>query len=106
MVCVGNNYIPKPGIFCDISSLYPGVCQSTITGEQAHGAPVPEPVSGEVSLFPYGLELTNAYLWAHGYGITTMPTIQQANMTGILLRKHLAKMISVFAIQFMGVKPE
>ena len=107
VVCVGNNYIPKPGNFCDISSLYPGVCQSpTTTGEQEHPAPGPEPLSGEVSLFPYGLELTNAYLWAHGYGITTMPTIQQANMTGVLLRKHLAKMISVFAIQFMGIKPE
>jgi hypothetical protein len=45
-------------------------------------------------------------MWAHAYRITTKPTIQQANMTGFLLRKHLAKMISEFAIQFVGIQPD
>lgn len=51
-------------------------------------------------------ELINAYLWAHAYGITTMPTIQQANMTWYILRKHLAKMISVFALQLTDLQPD
>lgn len=65
--------------------------------------PSPE-TSGAIP--PYWLELTNAYLRAHAYGITTMPTIKQANMTGYIIRKHLAKMISEFTLQFVGIKPD
>jgi hypothetical protein len=42
--------------------------------------------------------MNQAYLRAYANGITTMPTIQQANMTGKLIRSHMAKMISAFAI--------
>ena len=38
-----------------------------------------------------------AYLWAYSLDITTMPTIQQANVGGKLTRAHLAKMISEYA---------
>jgi len=63
-------------------------------------------IFGTILDSPFSLELTNAYLRAHAYGITTMPTIQQANMTGYLIRKHLAKMISEFTLQFVGIKPD
>ena len=43
-------------------------------------------------------ELTNAYLRAYSYGITTMNTIHKADMGGGLIRSHLAKMMSNFAI--------
>jgi len=50
----------------------------------------------------YSTEINNAYLWAYGYDITTMPTIQQANMQGKLLRKDMAKMISNFALNVLN----
>ena len=55
---------------------------------------------------PYSTELNNAYLRAYSYGITTMDTIQKANMWGPLLRSHLAKMISNFAINIGGRTPD
>ncbi|MCX6824352.1 MAG: DUF5011 domain-containing protein, partial [candidate division SR1 bacterium] len=65
-----------------------------------HGATNKPAASILGSLF--SLELNNAYLRAYGYDITTMPTIQKANMQGSLLRKDMAKMISNFAINVLG----
>ncbi|MEI6117851.1 MAG: hypothetical protein WCP92_00940 [bacterium] len=39
-------------------------------------------------------------------GMTTMPTIQKADMDGKLIRKHLAKMITEFAINILKMKPD
>ena len=50
----------------------------------------------------YSTELNNSYLRAYGYNITTMPTIQEANIEGTLLRRDMAKMISNFAINVMN----
>ncbi len=47
----------------------------------------------------FSTELNTAYTYAYSIGITTIPSIQQANMTGTLIRKHFAKMISIFAIK-------
>ncbi len=55
---------------------------------------------------PFSQELNEAYLRAYSVGITTMPTIQRANMTWTLIRKHAAKMISEFAIKVLGKKPD
>lgn len=49
----------------------------------------------------FSTELNGAYQRACSYDITTMPTIQKANMEGKLLRKDMAKMISNFAINIM-----
>ena len=51
---------------------------------------------------PFSSELNNAYLRAYGYNITTMPTIQKANIQWPLLRKDMAKMISNFALNVVG----
>jgi len=59
-------------------------------------------ISGSIVNSLYSTELNNAYLRAYGYDITTMPTIQKANMQGKLLRKDMAKMISNFAINVLG----
>ncbi|MCX6823003.1 MAG: right-handed parallel beta-helix repeat-containing protein [candidate division SR1 bacterium] len=77
-----------------------GPCPLIDTKPLVHGAAGKEPGSIVGSLF--SLELNNAYLWSYGYNITTMPTIQRANMNGPLLRKDMAKMISNFAINVMG----
>ena len=45
-------------------------------------------------LFAYNQELIWAYNYAYTIGITTMPTIDQANMNGNLLRSHMAKMMA------------
>lgn len=54
----------------------------------------------------YSAEFNNAYLWAYAHSITTMNTIQKANMESTLLRSHMAKMISSFAILLGGFVPD
>jgi hypothetical protein len=39
-------------------------------------------------------------------GITTMSTIQQADMTGYLIRSHMAKMIVNYAVKILGYQPD
>ncbi len=51
-------------------------------------------------------ELNQAYLYAYGIGITTMASIQQANMTGTLQRSHLAKMIVNYANKVLNLQPD
>ncbi len=60
---------------------------------------------GNITWSPYSTELNNAYLWAYAHSITTMNTIQSANMWWTLLRAHMAKMISSFAILLGGAVP-
>lgn len=103
LICVQNNYVTKPGKICDIWTWYNKPCKVPDT-HQPH--PAPDITSGSISWSHYSLELTNAYLRAHAYGITTAPTIEQANMTGTLKRKNLAKMISEFTLQFTDKKPD
>jgi DNA-binding transcriptional regulator YdaS (Cro superfamily) len=50
-------------------------------------------------------ELNQAYTYAREIGITTVPSIERANLTGTLIRKHLAKMISNFTINVLNKKP-
>jgi len=54
----------------------------------------------------YSTELNTAYLRAYAHSITTMSTIQNADMNGKLLRSHMAKMISVFAIMLGNLTPD
>jgi hypothetical protein len=56
-------------------------------------------------LFAYDQELIWAYNYAYNVGITTMPTIDQANMNGKLLRSHMAKMMSKYAIEILNLVP-
>lgn len=52
----------------------------------------------------YGTELTGAYEYAFSKGITTMTSIDNANMYGELTRGQLAKMISNWAEKELGTK--
>jgi len=56
-------------------------------------------------LFAYDQELIWAYNYAYNIGITTMPTIDQANMNGKLLRSHMAKMMSKYAMEVLNLVP-
>jgi len=50
-------------------------------------------------------ELNSAYIYAYNVWITTIPNINNANMNWTLIRKHLAKMISNFAIRVLKNPP-
>ena len=52
----------------------------------------------------YGTELTGAYEYAFSKGITTMTSIDNANMYGEITRGQLAKMISNWAEKELGTK--
>lgn len=54
----------------------------------------------------YTSELQSAYRYAHSIGITTMPTIDTANMYGNLIRSHMAKMMSEYAKKVLGKTPD
>ena len=55
---------------------------------------------------PYSQELTDAFQFAYGLGITTMCPIENADIQGNLLRKHLAKMITEYAVTKVGMYPD
>jgi hypothetical protein len=54
----------------------------------------------------YSAELEDAYNWAHDKGVTTMDTIDNANMYGQITRAEMAKMLSVYAEDVLGVTPD
>lgn len=55
---------------------------------------------------PYSEEMTEAFSYAYMYNITSQCPITKANLNGKLLRKHAAKMVSQFAINVLGKKPD
>lgn len=82
------------------SSKYDGSCGQYYEAEERHNA-ADNKVSCSIANSKYSNELNQAYLYACENWITTMETIQQADMNWALRRKHLAKMISEFAIKKM-----
>ena len=62
-------------------------------------------VAASIAQSPYTSEVNTAYLWAYNAGITTIPTIQKANIEGKLYRSHLAKMISEYAVKELKKVP-
>jgi len=60
-----------------------------------------------VSVFAanYGEELEGAYKWAYENGITTMPTIDDANMLAPITRAEMAKMLANWAMNVKGKTP-
>ena len=54
----------------------------------------------------YSDELQGAYDYAYGNGITTMSSIENANMYGSLTRVAMAKMMANYAIEVLGQTPD
>ena len=54
----------------------------------------------------YSEEMNDAYKFAYKHGITTMDTIEKADMGWYVLRSHLAKMLSQFAVNVMWKTPD
>ena len=74
-----------------------GICPLTPITNDMHQAPN---TPGDITGSPYSNELNAAYLRAYNQWITTMPTIQKANIGGHLIRSHMAKMMVEFASLF------
>lgn len=55
---------------------------------------------------PFITDVNNGYLYACGIGVTSAPTIQEADMEGKLIRSHMAKMIVSYATKVNGMKPD
>jgi hypothetical protein len=53
----------------------------------------------------YSQELQDAYNWAHDKGVTTMDSIDNANMYGAITRAEMAKMLSVYAVKILDQEP-
>ncbi len=54
----------------------------------------------------YSDELEGAYDYAYGIGATTQSSIGTANMYGSLIRSHMAKMMSNYATEVLGLTPD
>ena len=54
----------------------------------------------------YSREFNNAYTFAYRNWITTMDSIDKADMNGYIIRSHLAKMLSQYAINVLGKTPD
>ncbi len=95
---VTKDYCPNG----DISpSFYDNIC-TAITG--AVGANVQ--TLGTIIWSEYSTEFNNAYLYAYNIGITTIKTIQQADMWGSLFRAPMAKMMVNYAIKVLDKTPD
>ena len=57
--------------------------------------------SASVFAASYSQELQDAYNWAHEKGVTTMSSIDNANMYGAITRAEMAKMLSVYATEVL-----
>jgi len=76
-----------------------GVCVAEIvlpTGEKEIGGSASAKI-GSTSGSTYSDELNQAYLRAYGLDITTIPTIQKANMLWTITREQMAKMVVNYA---------
>lgn len=97
LVCSGGVRTRVTWASCSSSLIGNSCTIGTSTGTQ--------PV-GSIAWSTFSDEMNEAYLRAYANGITTMSTIQKANMTGKLIRSHMAKMISNFAITIAWLTPD
>lgn len=94
-ICVDGDYSWDPN---------DGICYDPTKIEANSGAT--STGKWEKFISPYDKELTDAYSYAFGIGITTVSNIEWANLTGVLIRSHLSKMISEYAMKVLGKSPD
>ena len=83
--------------------LYDGTCLAPSTGNIVLANTWSESSNTTNTWSDDDNELYNAYQYAYTIGITTMPTIEQANIYGNLIRSHMAKMMTNYAIEVIGL---
>lgn len=120
--CINNIYAIKAGQYCQWGDLGEP-CETDICVDGDYSGNPNDGIcydptkieinSGIIStgvrktyISPYSQELTDAYSYAYGVKITTVPKIERANLNGVLIRSHLAKMMSEYAIKVLGKTPD
>lgn len=81
--------------------MYDGTCGTKPTTNTCSAQPTYNDPSCTLSQ-----ELIGAYTYACNLGATTQPSIDSANMCGAIIRKELAKMMSVYATTVLGMAPD
>ncbi len=122
--CVNNVYAIKPGYSCYWGDLgkscnidvcvdgdyswnpNDGLCQDPTKVETTSGSTSTSTWKRVLYTSPYNKELTDAYFYAFNAKITTVPDIKRADMTGVLIRSHLAKMMSEYVMKTLNKKPD
>lgn len=105
LICTDWKYILKAWASCEWGSLNAS-CTNTSTGDEEEIVKTITKPNGSITGSPFSVELNNAYLYAYDIGITTIPTIQKANITWSLIRAHMAKMMVNYAIKVLNKYPE
>lgn len=104
LVCSGGVYITKTWVNCIWWNLW-NTCRN-VTSWSIWAIPAPITSSkGSIVNSPFSVEMNTAYLYAYDIGITTMNTIQKANIEGNLIRAHMAKMMVNYAVNVLEQKP-
>lgn len=100
-ICVDGDYSwdPNDGICYDPTKIEAGTGNTTGTKIISTWSRIPY-------ISPYDKELTDAYRYAYWVKITTVSDIQRANLTWVLIRSHLAKMMSQYTTKVLGKKPD
>lgn len=94
-ICVDGDYSGNPN---------DGLCKDPTKTEAGTG--ITSTGIWTIYTSPFNKELTDAYFYALNAKITTINDIKRANMTGILIRSHLAKMMSEYAVKILGKTPD
>ncbi|MFA5748187.1 MAG: S-layer homology domain-containing protein [Candidatus Absconditabacterales bacterium] len=97
LICTDGIYIKKSGVSCDGGQAGNSCTISSGSNLDTGGFNAPN-IQGS----PFSVELNDAYKYAFANRITTMNTIQKADMEGKLIRSHMAKMVSNYAIKVLG----
>ena len=97
-VCVDGDYSGNPN---------DGLCKD-LTKTEVNTWTISSTATGKRITYtsPFNKELTDAYFYAYNAKITTVNDIKRVNMTGILIRAHLAKMMSEYATKVVGLTPD
>lgn len=96
LICLNWERNIQSWVLCQWGNLSK-TCQ-IITGENNSWENNVQNLNGNITWSKYSMELNNAYLWAYANKITTMNTIDKADMEWSLIRSHTSKMMSNFAL--------
>lgn len=84
-------------------SYYDGECDDNLenTIDEVKDEIITETLDCDISQ-----ELLESYTFSYGFDITTVADVCQADMYGSLIRKHMAKFLSMFAVQVLKMTPD
>lgn len=108
IVCSWTTYVLRSWANCQWGDLWKS-CILTNTGSTWNNVQIilfGDTVRGSIAGSTFSPELNQAYLYAYQIGITTMPTIQQANIEWSLIRSHMAKMMVNYAVKVLELQPD